>query len=96
MIDRIVEVSAARPSPFSQVLIQHVHGEVRRVRPAATAFALRNVPYVMNMLAAWNANDAPEDERHMQWVRAFQAAIQPFTESGVYMNRESRYLSQNA
>lgn len=86
VIDRIVAFSTARPSSFSQVLIQHVHGEARRVSPAASAFALRNVPYVMNMLAAWNASDAPEDERHMQWVRAFQAAIQPFAESGVYTN----------
>jgi len=86
VIDLIADSSAARTSPASQVLIQHVHGAVRRVSPAATAFALREVPYVMNIIAEWNADDAHEAERHMAWVRAFQTALLPFTLKGVYTN----------
>lgn len=86
VIDLIVEYGAARISPHSQVLIQHVHGAVRRVSPTATAFALRNVPYVMNMVAAWNADEAQEAERHMAWVHTFQAAVLPFARKGVYTN----------
>ena len=51
-----------------------------------TAFALRDVPYVMNMVAEWNANEVHEAEKHMHWVRTFQAAIQPFTAKGFYSN----------
>jgi FAD/FMN-containing dehydrogenase len=86
VIDLIADSSAARTSPSSQVLIQHVHGAVRRVSPTATAFALREVPYVLNIIAEWNADDAHQAERHMEWVRAFQRALLPFTLKGVYTN----------
>ena len=86
VIDLIAEASAARTSPSSQVLIQHVHGAVRRVSPTATAFALREVPYVMNIVAEWKAEDAYEAERHMAWVSALQSALLPFTLKGVYTN----------
>ncbi len=86
VIDMIAEYSAARTSPCSQVLIQHVHGAARRVSPTATAFALRNVPYVMNIVAAWHAGETQQTERHMEWVRSFQAAIEPFAAKGVYSN----------
>jgi hypothetical protein len=35
----IVEYGRARTSPFSQVLIQHLHGAASRVHPSGTAFA---------------------------------------------------------
>ncbi len=50
----------------------------------AAAFALRDAPYVMNMVAEWNANEVHEAEKHMHWVRTFQAAIQAFIAKGVY------------
>jgi len=86
IIDLVADASAARTSHYSQVLIQHVHGAVRRVSSTATAFALREVPYVMNIVAEWNADDADEAERHMAWVRALQTALLPFTLKGVYTN----------
>ena len=86
VIDLVVEASAARPSPFSQVLIQHVHGAVRRVSPTATSFALREVPYVMNIVAEWDADDTDEAERHVAWVGALQTALLPFALKGVYTN----------
>lgn len=86
VIDLITDYSAARTSPYSQVLIQHVHGAVRQVSPTATAFALREVPYVMNIVAEWPADDAQRADRHMEWVHAFQAALLPFTLKGVYTN----------
>jgi hypothetical protein len=84
--DVISDYSAARPSPSSQVLIQHVHGAVRRVIPVATAFALRDVPYVMNIVAAWNADEGQNEERHIAWVREFRAALLPYARKGVYIN----------
>jgi hypothetical protein len=86
VIDTITAYASTRTSPFSEVLIQHVHGAASRVSPAATAFALRDVPYVMNVVAAWHANAASEGERHLAWARGFQSALQPFVTSGVYIN----------
>ena len=84
VIDIITECSAARTSPASHVVLQHVHGAARRVSPTATAFSLRDVPYIMNMVAAWPAHET--SEKHMQWVDTFQAALQPFAMHGVYSN----------
>jgi hypothetical protein len=60
VIDIVAEYSASRTSPYSQVLIQHVHGATSRVSQSATAFALRDVPYVMNIVAAWNSHEAAD------------------------------------
>ncbi len=86
VIDLVASYASARTSPCSEILIQHVHGTASRVNPAATAFALRGVPYVMNMVAAWNAGETFEAEKHIAWVRTFQEAIQPFANKGVYSN----------
>jgi hypothetical protein len=86
VIDIVAEYSAARTSPHSQVVIQHVHGAASRVSSTATAFALRDVPYVMNIIVAWNPHLVEESEQHMEWAYKFQAALQPFAESGVYTN----------
>ena len=85
VIDIVAEFSACRTSLYSQVLIQHVHGAASRVSPSTTAFALREMPYVMNIVAAWNPNEC-DAERHMEWAYKLQAAIQPFAEDGVYTN----------
>jgi FAD/FMN-containing dehydrogenase len=86
VIDIVAEYSTSRTSSHSQVLIQHVHGAVSRVSQSATAFALRDVPYVMNIVAAWNAHESNLAEQHMQWASKLQTALEPFAESGVYSN----------
>ena len=40
----------------------------------------------MNIVAAWNAYEANHAEEHMQWAYMLQTAIEPFVESGVYIN----------
>ena len=42
--------------------------------------------HVMNIVAEWPAGDAEQADRHIAWVRAFQAALRPFTLKGVYTN----------
>ncbi|HLV97306.1 MAG TPA: FAD-binding oxidoreductase [Ktedonobacterales bacterium] len=86
VIDLMADYSAARTSPASQVLIQHVHGAACRGSPGTTAFALREVPYIMNIVAEWHANEAQQAEAHTAWARAFQAAVRPFALQGVYTN----------
>ena len=82
-IETIADYGAACTSPYSLVLIQHVHGEASRVSPTETAFALREESYVMSIVAAWEAGQA---HLHRAWARTFWTAMQPFASSGVYVN----------
>jgi hypothetical protein len=82
-IETIADYGAACTSPFSLVLIQHVHGAASRVSPTETAFALREESYVISMVAAWDGGEA---ERHIAWARACWRALLPFATSGVYVN----------
>jgi len=82
-IETIADYGAAFTSPFSAVLIQHVHGAASRVGPSETAFVQREESYVMNMIALWDEGEA---NAHIEWVRTFWTAMEPFAASGVYVN----------
>jgi FAD binding domain/Berberine and berberine like len=86
VIEIIAEYATTRTSPYSLVLIQHVHGQASRASPTATAFALREIPYVMNVVAAWNAQEASSAEKHLAWTHSFQKVLHPYVASGVYSN----------
>jgi FAD/FMN-containing dehydrogenase len=85
-IKTVVEYGTASTSPFSQVLIQHVHGAASRVDPSEIAFALREESYVMSIVATWNGGEASQTNQHIEWTRAFWRAMEPFASSGVYAN----------
>ncbi|OLB58181.1 MAG: hypothetical protein AUI01_02870 [Ktedonobacter sp. 13_2_20CM_2_56_8] len=82
-IDAMVAYGLACSSPWSQILIQHVHGAATRVGPTETAFALRGESSVICMVAAWDDGEA---HRHMAWTRACWRALEPFGSPGVYIN----------
>ena len=82
-IETIANSGAARTSPSSLVLIQHVHGAASRVGSTETAFALRGDSYVICMVAAWDGDEA---DRHSAWTRASWKALEPFGSLGVYVN----------
>ncbi|HEX9133927.1 MAG TPA: BBE domain-containing protein, partial [Ktedonobacteraceae bacterium] len=82
-IDTIANYGATFTSPCSQVLIQHMHGAASRVDPTATAFALREESHIVSIVAAWDEGEA---EQHMEWAHAFWRALEPFANSGVYVN----------
>ena len=82
-IETIADYGAAFTSPFSMVVIQHVHGAASRVGPSETAFAQREESYVMNMIALWDEGEA---NTHIGWARTFWTAVEPFAASGVYVN----------
>jgi hypothetical protein len=82
-IDLIVEYGRARTSPFSQVLIQHIHGAASRVHPTGTAFAQRQESYILGIFAAWTDDEA---QKHIEWTRSFWTATSRFGSPGVYVN----------
>jgi FAD binding domain/Berberine and berberine like len=82
-IEALVEFGANCTSPWSQILIQHVHGAASRVGPTETAFAQRGESYVICIVSAWDGGEA---SRHMEWTCACWKALEPFAKSGVYVN----------
>jgi FAD/FMN-containing dehydrogenase len=82
-IDQIVAIGTTRTSPFSQLMIQHVHGAAARVAPEATAFALRFDHYVTAFVAAWDHGPA---DTHIAWAREAFAATAPYATRGAYVN----------
>jgi FAD/FMN-containing dehydrogenase len=83
-IQRIVDYSAQYTSPFSHVLLQHLHGAATRIDPSATAFALRAESYVMSIVAAWDHGETAE--RHIEWADTSWSSLRPFASNGVYVN----------
>jgi FAD/FMN-containing dehydrogenase len=83
-IATIVDYAETRTSPFSQILIQHIHGAAARIDPAATAvYALRAEQYLVGMIAAW---DSGNQQEHMAWVNALWEETRPFSKQGTYVN----------
>lgn len=84
IIDVIVEHAEQITSPLTTVPIFTQGGAVGRVRDEDTAFPNRDAAHDINIVAAWMPDD-PEPQRHIEWVRAFFAALEPHSR-GVYVN----------
>lgn len=62
-----------------------LQGAFTQVEPEATAFALREPLWDINVVAQWLDND--ETERNIAWGRRLWAQIEPLTGGGrVYIN----------
>ena len=85
-IDTLAAAFAICTSPYSVVLIQHVHGAASRITPTATAFALREESYVMSIVAAWEEGEASRPARHITWARTLWEVLEPCGSLGVYVN----------
>jgi FAD/FMN-containing dehydrogenase len=83
-IEVIIRFVAEMPSPISGVGLQQMHGAASRVDPAATAFRHRDEHYDFLILSQWA--DPSDSEENIQWTRALFEAMQPFFETGVYVN----------
>jgi FAD/FMN-containing dehydrogenase len=84
VIDIVVEHASAITSPMTTVPVFTLGGAVARVPEDATAFPNRQALHDINIVAAWTPDDA-EPDRHIQWVRAFFAALEPHSR-GFYVN----------
>ena len=83
-IEVMLRFVAKMPSSISGVGLQQMHGAASRVDPAATAFPYRDEHYDFLILSQWA--DRSDSEENIRWTRAFFEAMQPFFESGVYVN----------
>ena len=83
-IDVIVEFAARRPSPYTRLSLQQMHGAAARVPPSATAFVHRHDQWEVQMLSQWL--DPADDEVNIGWARECYAALEPHLERAVYVN----------
>jgi FAD/FMN-containing dehydrogenase len=84
MIDVVIDQAGGITSPLSTVPLFTLGGAVARVPEDATAFPNRHAAHDINIVASWLPDD-PEADRHIEWVRNFFAALEPYSK-GVYVN----------
>jgi FAD/FMN-containing dehydrogenase len=83
-VDVLVDRVTRMPSAMSGIGLQHLHGVASRVGPAETAFPHRFEFWDVPILSQWS--DPAETERNIDWARHAWAALEPFSEQGVYVN----------
>jgi FAD/FMN-containing dehydrogenase len=83
-IDVVSNFAARRPSPYTRISFQHMHGAAARVPATETAFFHRHDQWEAQILSQWvNADD---DEPNIRWAREMYAAMEPHLEQAVYVN----------
>ena len=84
LIERLTEHAAAAPSPASTIDVWYQGGAMARVGEEATAFANRDVPYLLGIEGNWE--HASDSERNLTWVRDTFADLRTFSAGGTYLN----------
>jgi FAD/FMN-containing dehydrogenase len=80
----VQDIAAERPTPHSTVEIWALGGAMGRVRPEATAFYQRDLPWLLTIEA--NSFDPATDEANIAWVRRRYDDAQRFSPGGTYFN----------
>lgn len=83
IIDELVAAGEALTSPYSALILQHVHGAVTRVPLAETAFPVRETCYMPTILAAWDEGPA---DAHIAWTRKTFKRLSPYALKLNYIN----------
>jgi FAD/FMN-containing dehydrogenase len=83
-IDTVIEYTDTLPSPQCEIFIALLGGQANRVAEDATAYAHRNVKFVMNVHGRWG--ESAKDGECVSWSRDFFEAARPFAMGGVYVN----------
>ena len=83
-IEVMVEFAARRPSPYTRLSLQQMHGAAARVPSSETAFAHRHDQWEVQILSQWL--DAADDEANVRWARECHAALEPHLDRAVYVN----------
>ena len=84
-IEKLVDFfTAAVPSPFAAVAIEHLGGAVGRAAPDETAFSHRRAQHSCLVLRAWR--EPSRSRENVAWARACYGVVEPFLEQGVYVN----------
>jgi FAD/FMN-containing dehydrogenase len=83
-IEVLVRYHTECPSPFSEIHVHQMGGQVGRVGADASAFGNREAPYLLNVVARWI--DPTDDDLNLAWARGLRTAMEPFSTGGAYVN----------
>lgn len=83
-IDIVVKRAGTLPSPETQIVFEHLGGEIARVDPAATAYRHRNARFSFNLLPRWT--DPEDDDAIISWAREFLEEVAQYATPGVAPN----------
>jgi FAD/FMN-containing dehydrogenase len=86
IIADLVAAGAARTSPYSFIVVHHCRGAATRVAPESTAFGLRREHFMLEIIAAWDADDDNNGDAHQQWARRLWETLKPRALPGGYAN----------
>ncbi len=84
LFDVAVDFIGKLPSPQCEIFFGALGGATTRPTPESTAYAHRDVQFVMNVHGRWEV--PADDERCIGWARDFFNASAPFASGGVYVN----------
>ncbi len=77
IIDLPVEGAGGFLSPMSAIALFRIQGAPTRIAPDATAYALRQPLWDVNVVAQWL--DGADSERNIAWARGLWARMEPLT-----------------
>ncbi|MGH7541817.1 MAG: FAD-binding oxidoreductase [Gemmatimonadota bacterium] len=83
LVTAMVEGFEGHPGRSTQLFFQHSGGAIGRVAPDATAFSHRYATGNMLALIAWPIGD--DRTEHVDWIKRYWTALEPFTH-GFYAN----------
>jgi FAD/FMN-containing dehydrogenase len=83
-IDALVARVEELPGDFTLVYLGAEGGAVGRIDPAATAFPHRDARFALHILPGWEK--AGDDDRMMEWARAFHREMSPYATGGAHLN----------
>jgi FAD/FMN-containing dehydrogenase len=83
-IDRIISHVKSRPDYRILVDIWQMGGSVARVPEDETAYSGRSMPWLLAIDSTWD--DPSEDERVINWSRAFWSDMHSHSSGGMYLN----------
>jgi FAD/FMN-containing dehydrogenase len=83
-IDALCAAADTVPSALTQILILPGGGQIARVNDDAMAIGQRQAPWNTHLLTVWS--DPADSARNLAWLRALQAAIQPYTTGRAWLN----------
>jgi len=83
-VDALVAAHMSKPSPHSEIHLQHLGGAVARAGDEHSAFGDRSAQFVLNVIA--RSAGADGFDANVAWARGVAAALAPVSRPGAYVN----------
>lgn len=84
VIDRMLDLWQANPSPLSTIDFWYHGGAMNRVAPDATAYGDRSTKVMLGIESNWS--DPADDAANIAWNREFVGGLRDFTTGKQYIN----------